>query len=173
MRHLYSVFERTSNMCFYQYNGSYAVSGLFPNVTTLTLIKCNNIHNLIQTAVFPNLKSIHYLSGVPKEPIELTHNIKWILPSFYHPFYQTLHNFENGIGRVDTHLISLYVDSIRMAEDGVTDISLYIPDYGIIDGENYDYYLRQYFTKNNRKNAHFDEYYSQNITKTFMKLIHL
>jgi len=171
MRHLYSVFDRTSNMCFYQYNGSYSVSGLFPNVTTLTLIKCTHIHNLIQTAVFPNLKSIHYLSGVPKEPIDMKHNIKWILPSFHHPFYQSL--LESSIARVDPHLISLYVDSIRMAEDGVTDISLYIPDYGIIDGEHYDYYLRQYFTKNNKKGSQFDEYYSQNITKTFMKLIHL
>ena len=168
MRHLYSVFQRSSTLCFYNYRGEYPISGIFPNVHTLTLITCKDIHRIVQPTVFPNLKQIHYLSTPLVKPIRTIQPITWIFPSLEHAFYQSM--MKDGV--VDPHLITSYIDDIRCAEDGVMDMSLYIPEYGIMDGEQYAYYMRQFFTKNKMAPHHVDEYYHRMLTKMFMKVIH-
>lgn len=169
MRHLYSVLERTSNFCFYNYNGRYTITGRFPSVNTLTLIRCANINNIVQSSVFPNLKMINYLSAPPTEPIYGCLSYKWIFPSLQHQFYTSM--MEAGVGSVNEQLVTLYIDSIKQSEDGLKDISLYIPDYGVMNGDNYDDYVQHFFTKNRYKYNHIDEYYNRNLSKTFMGLI--
>ena len=169
MRHLYSVFDKTTNLCFYKFNGSYRITGLFPNVTILTLINCTQIQSILQPSVFPNLRKINYLSSAPIEPIQSKLETKWVFPSGNHVFYRCM--IEAGVGQVDHELVPTYIDSMKRAEDGLTDITLYIPDYGLINGENYEYYLTSYLTKNKSNPNPFQEYYNRNLTKSFLEMI--
>jgi hypothetical protein len=78
---------------------------------------------------------------------------------------------EAGIGRIDEQLVTTYIDSMIPAEDGLMDISLHIPEYGMIDGERYEYYMRHFFTKNTIHNSPFDDYYQRSLTRRFMETI--
>ena len=119
MRQLYSVFNKTPTLCFYRYQNSYPLRGVFPHVQTLSLIHCTQITSLLQSSVFPNLRTIHYLSAPPKELIPDALHFKWVFPSLVHPFYSGM--MEAGIGRIDETLITTYVDSMIPAEDGLVD----------------------------------------------------
>lgn len=169
MRQLYSVFNKTPTLCFYKYQNSYPLRGVFPHVQTLSLIHCTQITSLLQSSVFPNLRTIHYLSAPPKELIPDALRFKWVFPSLVHPFYSGM--MEAGIGRIDETLITTYIDSMIPAEDGLVDMSLHIPDYGIMDGDRYEYYMRHYFTKNNVHYGPFDDYYQRSLAKRFMETI--
>ena len=168
MRQLYSVLNKTPTMCFYKYQNLYPLKGVFPNVHTLSLIQCTQIAPLIQLSVFPNLRTIHYLSSPPKELILDAFKFKWVFPSLVHPFYSGM--MEAGIARIDEQLIPTYIDSMIPAEDGLMDISLHIPEYGIIDGDRYEYYMRHFFTKNIHHGP-FDDYYQRSLAKRFMETI--
>jgi len=78
---------------------------------------------------------------------------------------------EVGIGNVNEQLITLYIDSIKESEDGFKDITLYVPNYGVMRGDNYDDYVQHFFTKNKNKYTPIDEYYNQHLSKSFMRLI--
>ena len=168
MRQLYSVLNKTPTMCFYKYQNLYPLKGVFPNVHTLSLIQCTQIAPLLQSSVFPNLRTIHYLSAPPKELIHDAFRFKWVFPSLVHPFYSGM--MEAGIGRVDEQLIPTYIDSMIPAEDGLMDVSLHIPEYGIIDGDRYEYYMRHFFTKKIHHGP-FDDYYQRSLAKRFMETI--
>ena len=168
MRQLYSVLNKTPTMCFYKYQNLYPLKGVFPNVHTISLIQCTQIAPLLQSYVFPNLRTIHYLSAPPKELIPDAFRFKWVFPSLVHPFYSGM--MEAGIGRIDEQLIPTYIDSMIPAEDGLMDVSLHIPEYGIIDGDRYEYYMRHFFTKKIHHGP-FDDYYQRSLAKRFMETI--
>jgi len=168
MRQLYSVFNKTPIFCLYKYQNLYPLKGVFPNVHTLTFIQCTQIAPLLQSSVFPNVHTIHYLSAPSKEFIPNALRFKWVFPSLVHPFYSGM--MEAGIGRIDEQLINTYIDSMIPSENGLMDISLHIPEYGIIDGDRYEYYMRYFFTKNIQCSP-FDDYYQRSLRKRFMETI--
>ena len=166
IEYIYSVLGRTSTLCLY--NHSQRIPIVFPKVQTLALVQCTKINEFVLPSVFPNLRTIHYLSTPPVSYKRIA-NVKWIFPSMSHPFYQGM--MEAGIGRIDEQLVTTYIDSMIPAEDGLMDISLHIPEYGMIDGERYEYYMRHFFTKNTIHNSPFDDYYQRSLTRRFMETI--
>jgi len=159
MKCLTSVFQRTTNLCFYKYNG--AVSGIFPKVTTLTLIHCKNIPLLLQPSVFPNLLKINHLSL----PVEYIHypNVSWV-----YPIKNT--STELGVGYVDENLISKYIHDIKHVGTK-KEIALTIPDYGLIDGEVYAAELAHFFKNHKNIQNSFHTYHNTILKRTFMEVI--
>lgn len=166
MEYMYSMLGRTTNLCLYKYSERIPI--VFSRVHTLTLIQCSQMDAIVQPSVFPNLKTIHYLSAVPTQHVHMP-NVTWVFPSGRHPFYQGM--VEAGIGRVDDDLIARYIASIIHVEDGIK-TTLWIPDYGMIDADVYHYYVNQYIRDSMRQscNPHLT-YHATLLKRQFMKQI--
>jgi len=164
MKCLTSVFKQTSNLCFYKFNGS--VSGIFPHVTTLTMIACNYPTSILNPSIFPNVKYVHYLS---KDPIEYDlytkASVKWVFPNLSTPFYSTM--VETGLGHVDESLITQYIHNMTLI-DGNIEFTLNIPEYGIIRGSDYQEEITAFFMKNKADNS-YNQYYNQALKRKFME----
>jgi hypothetical protein len=166
IEYMYSILGRTSTLCLYNY--SQRIPIVFPRVDTLTLIQCQQIDSIVQSSVFPNLKTIHYLSTPPTRYTKIP-NVTWIFPSFSHEFYHGI--IEAGIGRVDDDLITKYITNIKHAEDG-TEMTLWIPDYGMMDADVYHHYLNQYIAHCGKKDQYpFETYHQELLKQNFMKRI--
>jgi len=164
IEYIYSVLGRTSTLCLY--NHSQRIPIVFPKVQTLALVQCTKINEFVLPSVFPNLRTIHYLSTPPVSYKRIA-NVKWIFPSMSHPFYQGM--MEAGIGRIDYDLVSRYITGIKHTEDGI-ETTLWVPDYGIIDADVYQHYVDHYI-KNKICNASANAYHQHLLTQKFMKRI--
>lgn len=162
--------QTTSTLCMYQLQNEIICPSIyFPNVDTLALVRCsaNGISNILKSSMFPNLKTIHYLSLHPGEYTIYNRfnrkTIKWLFPTNAYMFYD--HMIYMGIGKKDPALISNYIANIYTELDvnNKKRIDLYISEYTshtnhtnntntsntVINGEQYRKQLMNYLTSPN------------------------
>jgi hypothetical protein len=151
--------ENTTNLCLYKL-GSYNIPNniMFPLAKSLTLINCNKygISNIFNPNIFPNLKSVNYLSVDPcdfKIYERYNRELTWIFPNKTYDFYDFM--VKSGRGIKDSELIKKYIKNMKITNNNTEyDISfecdLNIPDYGIVIGEwwqlqFYEYIKQKYY----------------------------
>jgi hypothetical protein len=136
------ILHHTNHLCIYRMQ---SISSYFPNVSTLTLIRCSKegVYNILKPTIFPNLKQIHYLSLHPGDHVIYKRfpNVSWVFPAKSYTFYDCM--VLAGLGRKDPRLISTYIASSKLINKQM-EFDLHIPEYGVLDGDIY----RAQFTKN-------------------------
>jgi hypothetical protein len=150
---LVSYFINGRNLCVYQLSSEYLFSKLsFPKATTITLIRCTpkGVSAILQPCIFPALTRINYLSSHPGSYDIHTRFpcVKWIFPNQTHPFYDSM--VEAGYGKKDDDLIINYVASKTLPDTYSEDYNLYIPGYGLINGQKYREEQYDFFTNPHR-----------------------
>jgi len=142
--------QRTTNLCLYQIGKKKIPPSLFfPKAYTVTLIHCTpeGISGILQPSIFPNLRSVHYLSAHPGQVDLYTRfksPINWLFPNQRYTFYQCMVNA--GRGRVENRLIRTYVNECEPRGNTVQ-ITLNLPGYGMVEGSWYHRQLEDYFAQ--------------------------
>ena len=138
-----SYLQRTRNVCLYRLGGSHLPPLCFPRATTVTLIHCGPeaVNQMLSPSIFPNLRSIHYLSAHPGQVDVYRRfpNATWLFPNQKYLFYNYM--VEAGHGMVEHRLIRTYVH--RFFPDG-NHVELNLPGYGLYLGEWYQSQLQAY-----------------------------
>jgi hypothetical protein len=154
--HFTKFIQTANNVCIYRLNSEYISSKLqFPNAYTLTLIRCSDkgVYNILKPSIFPNLTRINYLSLDPGDVSiykRFSRKVSWIFPMKQYDFYDCM--LYAGLGKKDSRLITSYISSSKYINNN-REYDLYIPDYGIVDGDVYRYFFlhllnESYFMKN-------------------------
>jgi hypothetical protein len=154
--------ESSSNICIYKF-GNYNIPKniFFPNVSTLTLINCNNIgiNNILYPDKFPKLNTINYLSintgNIPFHT-RFNSNIKWIFPDKNYEYYNYM--VKSGVGAKDPELIKKYVTAKKIIAgkngfDISFELDLNIPNYGIVNGNWWCSQFYQYLNRHKLNNG--------------------
>lgn len=145
-----SFFKQSRILCLYDMR--YAIppaSVTFPKATTVSLIRCSPtvIPSILTPERFPNLQTIHYLSGHPGK-VDLYHRfmspVSWVFPHQDHEFYSRM--IEAGKGRMDLDLISSYIvrQTYSRGRSHRMEFDLHIPGLDIMDGIRYRTFLYRY-----------------------------
>jgi len=148
--------QTTSTLCIYQLRQERICPSIyFPNVDTLALIRCNpdGISNIIKSSIFPNLKTIHYLSLHPGDyQIQKRFSnsrISWVFPAKPYTFYDNM--VYGGLGKKDNTLITQYIDSKSTVDLSTCNTSFYLklPEYNkknnaIVHDKQYRAYMMNY-----------------------------
>jgi hypothetical protein len=172
--------ENTTNLCIYKLSSYNTHNIFFPKVNTLTLINCDkySITSILHPNIFPNLKSVHYLSTNPGDYSiyeRFGKDITWVFPNKYYDFYDLI--ISHGRGRKDPELINKYITNKKIIDGKYPfDISLkcdlIIPEYGIVTDkwwkDQLDQYilLKQNISKQNKKYT--QEFEENKLTKIYM-----
>jgi hypothetical protein len=75
-----------------------------------------------------------------------------------------------GVGYIDEDLISKYINDINTVGTK-KEVTLNIPDYGLIDGEVYAAELSHFFKNHKNIQNSFHSYHITAVKRTFMELI--
>lgn len=145
-----TFFKQSRILCLYDMK--YAIpsaSITFPKATTVSIIRCSPtvIPSLLTPERFPNLKTVHYLSGHPGK-VDLYRRfmspVNWVFPNQEHDFYTRM--IEAGKGRVNPDLISSYVVRQTYLRDRPhrMEFDLHIPGLDIMGGIQYRTLLYRY-----------------------------
>lgn len=140
--------QHTKNVCMYRLHSQHIHPSIsFPNASILTLIRCSpvGITNILKQSIFPNLKTIHYLSLHPGDYLihNRFNNLKWVFPTKSYSFYDCM--VQAGHGKKDPQLISTYVTDKKQSHS-YTEFNLQIPGYHVTDGELYWILLMNYIS---------------------------
>lgn len=139
----------TRHLCVYQLGSEYLYSKLiFPHVTTLTLIQCEakGVDHIFSPMIFPQLRTVNYLSSAPTDTTihrRFNHNILWAFPAISYPFYDRM--VEAGYGYQNPDLVVNFIADRKKEKTHVVH-DLYLPGYGIMEGNVYRSAAYDYFT---------------------------
>jgi len=160
--------ETTMNVCIYNFNNNPSVPQniIFSNASSVTLVNCNKdgIKNILTPIIFPNLKTINYLSLCPGNySIEqrFAPNVQWNFPNKYYSFYDFM--VQNGYGKKNNFLIKDFVTSDEIdVEDAYNyasyNVDLIIPNLGIIDGNLWQLHFASYLKQKHNNYKHYADY---------------
>lgn len=142
----FDFLSHSTSLCLYDIRHLSNRTFVFPNVKTLSLIRCH--HRVISTLLtpfhFPNLRTIHYLSLHPGSTDlhqRFSRSCKWIFPEINYPFYEWM--VQSGHGRYDPFIINQYITRSTMVNQRI-EFDLRLPGDFIVEGYLYKRGLFEY-----------------------------